>query len=438
MSEDFFRVYRGLELDDASQFLTGTVPPGSSTNTDAAPRGSYYTNQNDGSLWMKISSGVGTVRWSQMATQSYVQSLAVVGTTWKPAVVVAASDTTLPLGTANTPIVIDGVTVTNGQHVLFNELLSTPDIYSYDRVTGTFSLVDPSGVTAGDTTYVTSGSDAGKTLTFNGSLWVITDAATTQEDAYIRTFIGKSGIGSITPTYSSTNVVTNGTSLEAAIAQLDTETGYENAFIGKTAGNHLPAYTSNNFVANNDSLQVAIGKLDTELGSNLISGTVVLSTAGVNANIKALDNEVASVDTFLGKIVGTGTPNYTSITYLSQGQSVTAAVSALDAALAQTDLKVVASGVSTIQAVDKITGAMVAEWDVVVTDASNPLNVYACKVFAAQNGAIADFTKFSVLKLGAAIPAVVVDVTLVGSALVLTVGAGINVNVVSKRLSSIV
>ena len=436
--EDLFRIYRGLELDDASQFLTGTVPPGSTADTNAAPRGSYYTNQNDGSLWMKISSGVGVERWSQMATREYVQSLAVIGTNWKPAVVVASDATTLPLGTAGTPIVIDGVTVQNGDHVLFNNLTSTPDIYVYNQTTATFSLVDPSGVNAGDTTYVAGGTDAGKTLTFNGTAWIITDAATTQEEQYIRTFIGKSGIGSITPTYSSTNVVTNGTSLEAAIAQLDTETGYENTFIGKTAGNHLPAYLSNNFVANNDPLQTAISKLDTELGANLISGTVVLSTNSVNVNIKALDNEIASVAAYLGKIVGTGTPNFTSTTYLTQGQSVTAALSALDAAVAQSDLKVAASGVTAVQVVDTIAGALVAEWDVVIIDVNNTLNVFACKVFASQNGQVADFTKFAVLKLGASIPGVTVTVGLNAGALELSVGADINVNVVTKRITSIV
>lgn len=437
MSESLFRVYRGLELDEASQFLTGTIPPGSTTDTDAAPRGSYYTNQNDGSLWMKISSGVGTVRWTQMATQSYVQSLAVVGTNWKPAAVTAAPGVlTLPTGTANTPATVDGQTVANGDLVLFSDLTTGADIYVYNQVAGTFSLFDPTGINAGDTVYIAGGTDAGKTMTYNGTSWVITDAATTQEEAYMRTFMGKPTIGSVTPVYLTNNIVTDGSSLEAAIGQLDTEAGYQNAFIGKTSGgSHLPSYTSNNFITTNDALTVSISKLDAEIGANLISGVVVLSSAKVNANIKALDGEVGSIESYLGKTVGTGVPVYSSTTYVPQGSSVTAALSSLDAALTLVTTKVVASGVTTPVVVDSITGAMVAEWDVVITDTATPLNVYACKVFAAQNGAAADFTKFAVLKLGSAIPGIVIDVALNASDLVLSVGAGINVNVVSKRIT---
>lgn len=439
MSEDLFRVYRGLELDDASQFLTGTVPPGSSADTNSAPRGSYYTNQNDGSLWMKISSGTGTIRWSQMASQSYVQSLTASGTNWKPASTTAATGvTTLPLGTAGNPITVDGVSVSDGEHVLFNSLSSNPDIYVYDQATATFSLYDASGINAGDTTYIVAGTDAGKTLTYNGTSWVITNAASSQEEAYIRTFIGKSGVGSITPTYSSTNIVTNGTSLEAAIAQLDDETGFQNSYMGKTAGNNLPTYTSTHFIANNDSLTLALSKIDSKLGANLTSGSVVLSTSSVNANLKALDNELGSVESYLGKIVGNGAPNYTSTSYLLQGQSIVSALSALDAAVALTDLKVIASGVSTLQVIDTVPGGLLAEWDVLITDANDALNVYACKVLATQNGATADFTKFSVLKLGATITGVVVTVTLVSGDLVLSVGAGVTVNVISKRITAII
>lgn len=47
---------------------------------------------------------------------------------------------------------------------------------------------------------------------------------------YIHTFIGKSGMGNETPTYSSTNTVSNGDSLETAIGKLDAAPGHRQEY----------------------------------------------------------------------------------------------------------------------------------------------------------------------------------------------------------------
>lgn len=68
MSE-YFRIVRGLELDETVRILQGAIPPGSTADTDAALVGSFYLNNTTGAAYTKILPGAGTNKW-QMASSA--------------------------------------------------------------------------------------------------------------------------------------------------------------------------------------------------------------------------------------------------------------------------------------------------------------------------------------------------------------------------------
>ena len=53
----FFRIERGLEIDDAVKIIQGSGAPGSTTDTDDALIGSTYHNVAAGTVWQKIQNG---------------------------------------------------------------------------------------------------------------------------------------------------------------------------------------------------------------------------------------------------------------------------------------------------------------------------------------------------------------------------------------------
>jgi hypothetical protein len=249
MAEDFFRIYRGLELNETVQLLEGADVPGTSGDSSLAPIASQYMNTTDGSLWTKITAGVGTDKWVQLASKADITFQ----TSWRePVIVDAVGITTLPVGTAGATITIDGQTIDDGGRVLFSELLSTPNVYIYNKTNGVF-VQDTNLATNGDMVFVDSGTNAGKQYAFNGGSWVLTNQSDLTELGYVRAFIGKTGAGSETPTYSSTNFVVDATSLETAI-----------------------------------------GALDNELGANVTNGGYVLSSNKINTNIQALDTAITT------------------------------------------------------------------------------------------------------------------------------------------------
>jgi hypothetical protein len=249
MAQDFFRIYRGLELNETVQLLEGAGAPGTAGDSSLAPVASQYMNTTDGSLWTKITAGVGTDKWVQLASKADIASQI----SWRePVIVDAGGITTLPVGTAGATITIDGQTINDGGRVLFSDLLSAPNVYIYNKTNGVF-VQDTNLATNGDMVFVDSGTAAGKQYAFNGGSWVLANQSELTELGYVRTFIGKTGAGSETPTYSSTNFVVNATSLETAI-----------------------------------------GALDTELGANVTNGGYVLSSNKINANIQALDTAVTT------------------------------------------------------------------------------------------------------------------------------------------------
>jgi hypothetical protein len=375
MAQDFFRVYRGIELDDTIQILTGSGNPGVSQDTVNAPIGSTYTDTLTGNLWTKAASGA--EGWKLQATQNYVQTMLATGVSWREPVKVAdAVSTTVPAGSAGNTVVVDGETIDDGQRVLLAGLTTDANVYVYDKTTGVF-VQDANVASDGDTVFSQEGTDADSTWQFNGTKWnIITTSTTNSELGYLRNYVGKQSAGSALPTYTGTGgIVANNDTLTAAVSKLDSEAGSVNAFVGKTDDN-LPTYSSTTVVSNNDTLVVAVGKLDSGID-------------GLHDDLDALASDTLQVD---------------------------------------------GAGVTTLS--DSVV-AVAAEWDVFVQNASTTSKVWAGKVFATQNGTDADYTVFGVLKLNGSVP-VSASASFTSGQLVLTVSTGsTSSNVRIKRVSVI-
>ena len=278
MSLDFFRIERGLELDESIQLLQGAGAPGTG-DSGIAPVGSAYLDNSNGDLWTKISAGAGVSHWSKQASQTWVNSNVSGAVSWRePVAVIDTTTTTLPSGAlAGT---VDGVALLDGDRVLFAALNpQSPNVYIWDSATETF-IEDSNTVSQDDTVYVDGGTQGGTRWTWNGTAWVRFDSASVDELGYIRAFDGKQAAGSVMPVYTSTNIVTQSSNLVDAISALDLELG-----AGVNTGN---------FISAADSLAVNLQAVDTELGTNVTNGNYILAASKMNANIQSLDTALGA------------------------------------------------------------------------------------------------------------------------------------------------
>lgn len=461
---DFFRIERGLEIDDLVKYLQGTGIPGVTADTNDALVGSVYTDNADGSLWTKITAGSGTIRWQKMASETYVNNAVGATVSWREPVVVRDNvATTLPTGTATAPIIVDGVSITDGMRVLFSALTGGlgKNIYIYNQAAGTFAE-DVNQESSGDAVYVQSGTSAGKTFIFNGTDWVLSDQASLDEEGFIRAFIGKSGVGAEMPLYSSNNYVGNNTSLESAIGQLDNTIG--------------PNVNLGNFVSPANRVQQNIQALDAEIGANVIAGNHVTPANSVNANITALDTQIGpellggnhytagtvlstaitQLDNQLGPDVANGNfvasantthqniqaldtaigGSVTSVGVILAANSANQNIQALGDALDEAAREVTVNNVTSVQTIDSVAAGS-AKWLVHVALASDPTRVYATEVFAVANGVSADFTRYATLRIGSNIPGLAVTVDFNAGSLRLRVAATGAVNVSARRVGTV-
>ena len=460
----FFRIERGLELDDLVQILQGNGVPGGTADTDAALIGSAYLNTADGSAWQKIANGSGAAKWTRMASEAYVNNAVGATVSWRePAVVRDNVATVVPTGTATAPIVVDGVSITDGQRVLFSAITggNGKNVYIYSQASGTFTE-DTNQESVGDAAYVQSGTSAGKTFIYNGTAWVQSDQASMDELGFLRTFIGKGASGSEAPGYSSTNFITQGGSLETAIGQLDAEFGANvsagnyvapankvnanvqalDTAIGAnvTAGTYISPASKvqqniqaldtqigakllvGNFITANQLTNAAITSLDAELGANVATGNFITAANKINANIQAIDTEIGA--------------NVTAGTYVSPSNKINANIQAIDTALGATAKASSVNNVTSIQTVDSVTVPS-AKWLVRCVDAADSTKVYSTEVYATSNGVTSDYTKYGTLKIGTAITGLAVTVDFNAGALRLRVASTAAVNVTARRVGTL-
>lgn len=205
-----FDVDFGLGIDGSVSLLSRSGPP-VGTDADAATKGCLWIDITNGRLYQKGDTGTGPELWQLVGSD----------TNWRGEVEVRDPGTTvLPTQTPGLDITVDGETITDQERVLFPDLTVNPNIHTYDKSAGVF-INSTNEETAGDTTFVVRGTDGGKKYVFNGTAWVQNDQASVDEFGFIHTFVGKSGFGAETPTYSSAVVVTQNTNLENAIGEID-------------------------------------------------------------------------------------------------------------------------------------------------------------------------------------------------------------------------
>lgn len=395
MSLDLFRVLGGVQIDDSIQILEGAGIP-----TLDAPLGSVYSDTSSGSVgyFLKISSGVGADKWMRLATTAEVQAYAATAISWREPVVRRSTLTTIPASTVNT---IDGHIIAAGDRVLFSEVAGE-NVYVASGISGAWVWTEDTNLeTAGDTVYVTGGTDAGKTYTFNGTNWVWISQESSDELGFLRAFVGKNAAGNELPDYTSTNQIADGQSLETAISALDATFGSD---IG--AANQV---TPGGTVFGN------ISELDSTIGADVTNGNYILAANTINANIQALDTEIGAQVVSSGVILSTN--------------SVNANITALNAE----GLKQGGVTTGTASAVDTLpVGTSFAKWIIKVLDG---VNVRAEEVLAVTNGSSVDYTRYAALKIGSALTPFSAVVTLSGTQLVLTVTGPAGSTVTIKRVS---
>lgn len=467
MALDFFRVYRGVELDETIQILTGSGAPGIAGDTSLAPVGSTYQDSADGSMWTKIAAGVGTVRWRKMASEEYVNNAVGATVSWREPVEVRATVTALPVGTPGNPITIDGQSIVDGGRVLFANHTGPggKNVFIYDQAAGAW-VEDINAESPGDSVFIIAGTDAGKTYIFNGTDWVLSSQSSEDELGFIRSFIGKGAGGSEATDYSSNNIVVDGTSLETAIGALDTKLGGNVATgnyvvagdtthanitaldtaIGNEAilagqdwvssansvnqnllalDNQLGApIAAGNFIALDDQLSVAITSLDQQLGTQVANGNFILAAVKTNQNIQALDVAIgAAVTTVPGVILNTN--------------SVNANIQSIAATVSTNNLQTTVTNVTSPATIDAV-AAGAAKWLVRVEVDGDPTRVYSAEVFALSNGATVDFTRYAVLKIGTAIAGLSVSADYDSGDIRLRVTSTTAVNVIARRVSVVI
>ena len=299
MSLQLFEVERGF-LHNGAALLAGAGAPAGTGDTGAAGIGSVYQDTSSGEFYIKKVSGAGAANWSKLALNSELSA----GLSWREPVVAAnLVATSVPTGTAGQTITVDGVTVDDGDRVLFAAISGGggPNVYVYTKASGTFAE-DTNQESAGDNVYVESGTSAGKTFNFNAAgAWVLTNQSNLDEEGYLRAFIGKASAGNTLPTYSSNNYVAEGDSLQTAVGKLDTQV--------KAVADDLSAETTARVDAD-DALQSEVDQTQSGAGLNAdgtytaVGGANYISTATslknadqlLDAQLKSVADDVAALE----------------------------------------------------------------------------------------------------------------------------------------------
>lgn len=224
--QDFFSIYRGLQIDDSVTFLQGAGHPGSSPDTINAQIGSIYTDTtadtNGLQLWWKNAAGSGVDKWSQGASTAFLAATNA-GIKWRePVAAIDTTNTTVPTSGS-----VDGIALTSlvaGERILFAALPTDPNVYVWS---GTAFVEDtPSPLAAGDAVLVTGGSKLDQQWIYDATTgWFQFGGATIQELDNVRAFIGKTTSGANFPDYASQNLVTSGQNLVLGVSQLDDALG---------------------------------------------------------------------------------------------------------------------------------------------------------------------------------------------------------------------
>jgi len=397
MAIDLFRIMHGLDIENDvsgknAHILVGDgIPGGDAGPQDAAPIGSFFLRTNtetDGLqvYWKHTNVNNSSADWKQSADKDYVDAVAS-GLSWREPVVVM--DDTLYANSAAIPTTgtIDGVALSAGDRVLFTNITdgTEENIWIWDGAAWT---EDTNAESDGDAVLVQGGTHAEQQWVYDGTDWVqFGSAAGFTELEHLRNYTGKTGPGAENPTYSSVDVVTQGSSLETAIGDLDDSVGTR-------------TYTNDNVVTDGEDITSSIDALDTAVGNQ----------------------------------------TYTEDNVVTDGQTLSESVDALDIAIGDlqaADLTITGTNVTGPVVADTIPVAEATEskWIIQVRENATPANRRAVEVHALTDGTNVDHTRYAVLKLGANIAGFSVDVDISGTDMRLLIDATNAFDYVVKRIA---
>lgn len=354
MALELFRVALGLDLESQSGLSNANIlqgpgqPGGDGATQDAAPIGSLFlrtdNETNNLQLYWKYRTTQNSFGdWQQVVSKEFLNSV-INGISWRePAKVI---DTTTYATVAALPITgtVDGVVLNDGDSVLFADVTTgNSNVYIWDAV-GTSWTESDNSATDGDTVLIQEGTSAEQQWTYDGTSWVQTGGASNANElAFLRDFVGKDATGAETPSFTSAVNITQNSSLESAIGELDAAIGVE-------------TFTEENFINPANTVNGNLDALDVQLGDGTYSSTHIIDNSNdITENLEDIDlaiglrdytntgNHLLALDgaTLSASLetlnLGIGSRNYTNGYNITNGQTVTQTFDNIDIALGDTN-----------------------------------------------------------------------------------------------------
>jgi len=213
------------------------------------------------------------------------------------------------------------------------------------------------------------------------------------------------------------------------------EDTYQNLFMGKSStGSVLPSFTEQNHVTDDDDLMTSIDNLDMYLGANPTPNTrtvgPIVGANDVNANIEALDDAIGS-DSDFGVALNVSTSN-----------SIYANLAAIDIALTNKNPFQISAVNQTFSSTGLLTDQVAvasyatSEWLLTVKSTSTGANRAVYKVVAVNDGSTnVDYTLYSILTVGSAISGLDVTVDIDSGNMRLLVASTENIDYTIDRIA---
>jgi len=407
MGLDLFRIGLGLDIEsedgssNAYVIQGAGLPGGDTSEQDAAPIGSAYmrtdVETNNLQFYYKWSTANNSAAdWKQATSKEYVDAVAS-GLSWREPALVHDSSTYANIAAAETAAnvadTVDGITIVVDSRLLFSDLTSGNDnVYIVSGGTGAWTFTeDTNAATDGDAVLIQQGTYAEEQWTFDGTDWVqFGSAGGAAELGYLRAFVGKTGPGSESPTYTSTDIITQGDNLEIAIGKLDGSIGTQ-------------AYTNDNVVTDGESTTASIDALDIALGNQTYTNdNVVTDGESTTASIDAIDTAIGDLQNETLEITGTNVVALAGIT------------------------------LDTLPLAD----ATQVEWMVQARENGTPANRRGVIIHAFNDGStLIDFSRSNRLKLGSNIAGFKLTADINGTDMRLRLESTNNIDYVVKRIS---
>lgn len=407
MGLDLFRVSLGLDVESSdgstnAYILQGNgTPGGDAAEQDASPIGSIFmrtdVETNELNLYYKFSLvNNSAADWKQTTSKEYVDAIAN-GLSWREPVLIHDSttyaDITAVETSANVSDTLDGVTIVDGDRILLSAITTGADnVYIVSGSTGAWTFTADANLESdGDAVLVQQGTYAEEQWVYDGTAWVqFGSAAGSAELGFLRAYTGKTGPGSELPTYSSTDIIAQSSTLETAIGALDNSIGTQ-------------SYTNDNVVVDGEDVTSSIDALDTAIGTQLYTNdNVVVDGETLTQSIDALDTAIGLFQ---------------------------------DEHLESTGSNVVATAGITLDTVP-LAEATQIEWIIQVRETITPANRRGVILHAFNDGvSLIDYSRSNILKLGSALAGFTISADINGTDMRLRLTATNNIDYVVKRVT---